>query len=526
MSNAALANEIVTLKAKLAALNVSTGASVGGGNLEANKEGDKGLTVIVVGASGDLATKKTFPALYALHCHGLLPPGTIIAGYSRSKMDREKFITKMSSKFPAKYDDLKEEFCSRCFYHAGAYDSPEDFGALAAELAEKEKAAGHTGNRIFYLAIPPTIFVDVGKGVQPAAMSKTGWNRVIVEKPFGRDSESSLELGRQLAALFAEHQMYRIDHYLGKEMVQNLMVMRFANTVFEPLWNSNFIQCVIITFKENFGTMGRGGYFDTFGVIRDVLQNHLLQIMSLVAMEEPVSMGAEDVRDEKVKLLRCVAPIVKEDTVVGQYGAPADGSEPSYLEDPSLPSKDSVTPTFAALVLWIKNSRWNGTPFVLKAGKALNERKAEIRIQFRMPGNTLFEGQMSPNELVLRVQPDEAVYLKMSTKAPGLKGGVYHSELDLTYNQRFTEGDQSKLDLPDAYERLIYDVIRGDHNLFVRADELVAAWKIFTPILHQLEKERTKPIIYEYGGRGPKEADELIARVGYMPTQAYKWQAK
>lgn len=373
------------------------------------------------------------------------------------------------------------------------------------------------------MAIPPTIFVDVGKGIQPYAMSTTGWNRVIVEKPFGHDSESSLELGHQLSRLFAEQQMYRIDHYLGKEMVQNLMVMRFANAVFEPIWNSKYIQCVIISFKENFGTQGRGGYFDKFGIVRDVLQNHLLQILSLVAMEEPVSLAAEDVRDEKVKLLRAIKPIVKQDTIIGQYGPQnKQGGEVGYLEDKTVPS-GSVTPTFAAMILHIHNSRWRSCPFILKAGKALDDRKAEIRIQFKVPGNQLFKDDVSPNELVLRVQPDEAVYLKMSTKLPGLQGGVQHTELDLTYSDRFTEGDEG-LDLPDAYERLIYDVIRGDHNLFVRADELVAAWKIFTPILHQLEAEKTKPIIYDYGSRGPREADELIATAGYVRTAAYKWQ--
>jgi glucose-6-phosphate 1-dehydrogenase len=361
--------------------------------------------------------------------------------------------------------------------------------------------------------------VDVGKGIQPAAMSKTGWNRVIVEKPFGKDSDSSAELGKQLAALFDEDQIYRIDHYLGKEMVQNLMVLRFANTVFEPIWNREHIANVQITFKEDFGTQGRGGYFDSFGIIRDVMQNHLLQILSLVAMEPPVSMSAEDVRDEKVKLLRAIFPIAPEDMITGQYGADPKGKEPGYLEDKTVP-KDSVTPTFACAVLHINNQRWKGVPFILKCGKALNERKAEIRIQFQRPKVESFK-DISPNELVMRVQPDEAVYMKMSTKKPGLTGGIIHTELDLSYKRRFKEEAKN---LPDAYERLIWDVVRGDHNLFVRADELVAAWKIFTPILHHIEKNKgLKPEIYQFGSRGPASADNLIGKYGYERTTGYRW---
>ncbi len=235
-------------------------------------------------------------------------------------------------------------------------------------------------------------------------------------------------------------------------------------------------------------------------------------------MEPPVTLGAEDVRDEKVKLLRAIRPIKIEDIVVGQYGADPKGREGSYLDDKTVPP-DSITPTFACAVLHIDNARWSGIPFILKCGKALNERKADIRIQFKKPVNHLFS-DVSPNELVLRVQPDEAVYMKLSTKKPGLEGGVAHTELDLSYKQRFQDQAQN---LPDAYERLIFDVLRGDHNLFVRGDELVAAWKIFTPILHQLDSERVKPIIYQYGSRGPAEADELVQRYGYVRTDKYQW---
>lgn len=496
----------------------------------------KSLCIIVVGASGDLAKKKTFPALFSLYCHDLLPPDVIIAGYSRSQLDDAAFKERISEKFKTgksndeisknsdEFVKKKTEFLKRCFYFAGQYDSDKDFGKFHETILEWEAKKENTtgGNRIFYMAIPPTLFSVTGKS-SLSAMSKNGWNRVIVEKPFGRDSESSAQLGRELGFLFREDQIYRIDHYLGKEMVQNLMVLRFANAVFEPLWNRQNIKCVIITFKEPFGTKGRGGYFDKFGIIRDVMQNHLLQILSLIAMEPPVTMSAEDVRDEKVKLLRCISALKLEDLVLGQYGPDPSGSEPGYTDNDDVPD-DTVTPTFATAVLHINNYRWKDCPFILKCGKALDTRKAEVRIQFKKPPADLFS-DLSPNELVLRVQPDEAVYLKMSMKKPGLKGGVAHSELDLSYSDRFGVGEEKEMNLPEAYERLIYDVVRGDHNLFVRSDELVAAWKIFTPVLHQIEEQKIKPVSYKFGSRGPAESDALIAKWGYERTVNYSWQA-
>ena len=482
---------------------------------------DHALTIVVVGASGDLAIKKTFPALFSLYCNHLLPPHLAIAGYARTAMTDDAFKAKISGKFNPKFAAQKSEFLSKLFYRAGQYDSAEDFAALTKQMEEREKKLGNgkVANRVFYFAIPPNVFIPTARSIKAASLSQSGWNRVIVEKPFGRDSESSAELGRDLGQLFREQEIFRIDHYLGKEMVQNLMVLRFSNKVFEPIWNRSYVNSVQITFKEDFGTQGRGGYFDHYGIVRDVMQNHLLQMLSLVAMEAPTSLSAEDVRDEKVKLLRCIRPIAREDIVIGQYAADPKGSEGSYTEDPTVP-KDSITPTYACAVLWIDNERWSGIPFILKCGKALNERKTDIRIQFRPPGNRLFT-DTSPNEIVLRIQPDEAVYMKITTKQPGLEGGSRHTELDLSYKKRFDEAKS----LPDAYERLILDVLRNDHNLFVRADELVAAWNVFTPVLHQLEADKAKPAIYEYKSRGPKEADDLIHRVGYIRTDKYTWAA-
>jgi len=473
------------------------------------------VNIIVLGASGDLAKKKTFPSLFALYGLGLLPPNFSVFGFARSKMSDDEFRKFASQSFKG-WDDKKQSFLSKMHYHSGGYDNHQSF----VELDELIKKTGSPSNdhRMFYMAIPPSIFVAVAKSIKVAAMSKTGWNRVVIEKPFGRDSETSDALSRQLSSIFEENQMYRIDHYLGKEMVQNLMTLRFANLVFDPLWNRNHISCVQITFKEDIGTDGRGGYFDEFGIIRDVMQNHLLQIMALVAMEAPVTLSAEDVRDEKVKVLRACSSIKMEDVVVGQYGRDASGKKPSYLDDPTVP-KGSIVPTFAAAVIHVNNARWRDVPFILKCGKALNERKAEIRIQFYDNPQGLYKNA-ERNELVLRVQPNEAVYMKFNSKAPGMNEGTVETELDLTYNERFDAR------LPDAYERLIYDVLRGDHNLFVRVDELEAAWKIFTPLLHTLEKEKIVPKIYPFGSRGPPEADELAARYGHYRSQTYKWESK
>ena len=393
-------------------------------------------------------------------------------------------------------------------------------------------------NRLFYLAVPPAAFVACAATVSRAGLSATGWNRLVVEKPFGHDSASSEALGRALAAYFPETSIYRIDHYLGKEMVQNLMVLRFANAVFEPLWNREHISTVQVTFKEPIGTDGRGGYFDDIGIIRDVMQNHLLQVLSLVAMEPPVSMSAEDVRDEKVKVLRCVSPLDAERTVIGQYGPNAAGTQRGYTEDPTVP-KGSKCPTFAAAVLYINNARWAGVPFVLKAGKALNERKAEVRIQFRSPASGLFGGMaggggsaagggaggaapkgvgqgktlpVHQNELVIRIQPKEAVYLKLISRLPGMEFEPVETELSLSYSQRFAGHGSA----PGDYARLILDVLRGDQSQFVRADELTAAWSIFTPYLHAAASGAgLAPIIYPFGSRGPPQADDLIRACGY-----------
>jgi glucose-6-phosphate 1-dehydrogenase len=483
----------------------------------ASVDPEKVLTIVVFGASGDLAKKKTFPALFALFKRDLLPKDVLIWGYARSKLSNEEFISKCVNTTIKNGGDKLAEFNKRCHYFSGQYDSAASFQDFNKHLLEAEKFKSKGANRVFYMALPPSVFVATAGEIRSQCKTTSGWNRVIVEKPFGKDTESSAALNKALGALFNEDEIFRIDHYLGKEMVQNLMVLRFANTVFEPLWNHQHIANVRITFKEPFGTEGRGGYFDEFGILRDVMQNHLIQIMSLVAMEPPVSLLAEDIRDEKVKVLRAVPPLDLKNIVVGQYTR--EGNNPGYLEDEGVPP-NSTCPTFATAVLTVNNQRWSGVPFILKCGKALNERKAEIRIQFKDNNNFLFPGA-APNELVMRLQPNEAIYMKMMMKTPGLSSALVQSELDLSYFTRFQKEIEGGL--PDAYERLILDVVRGDHNLFVRVDELQAAWRIFTPVLHQLEGEKIKPKEYSFGSRGPPEADDLAVRNGFVRSEGYHW---
>ncbi|RNE95497.1 putative glucose-6-phosphate 1-dehydrogenase, partial [Trypanosoma conorhini] len=439
-----------------------------------------------------------------------------ILGYARSKFeDVDKWKrTTLASCF-SRLDELGcyvDAFLERISYMSGSYDRAEDFARLNEKVCQMEhsfKGPEQGGNRLFYLALPPAAFLDACRGIRKGAMQQPGlgWVRLIVEKPFGKDTETSQQLSRQLEPLFDESQLFRIDHYLGKEMVQNIIVTRFANRVFSALWNSNNIACVRITFKETIGTAGRGGYFDSIGIIRDVVQNHLTQILSLLAMEKPRSLSAEDIRDEKVLVLRQVEPVTVENCVLGQYTASADGAMPGYLDDPAVP-RDSRCPTFAVMRLYINNDRWNGVPFIIKAGKALEERLLGIRVQFKDEIRPFGE-RTQRNELVLRAQPSEAIYLKLTAKTPGLLRDTHQTELDLTYERRYD------ITLPDAYESLLHEALLGSSTNFVRKDELDAAWRIYTPLLHAIDRGELKVLPYVAGTRGPDEAQEFITNSGY-----------
>ncbi|XP_049953438.1 glucose-6-phosphate 1-dehydrogenase isoform X1 [Schistocerca serialis cubense] len=475
---------------------------------------------VTLGASGDLAKKKIYPTLWWLYRDNLLPPNTRFYGYARSKISLQELQKKCEPYMKVKEGEKEkyEEFWAHNKYIAGSYDSRRDFELLNQELMTCEN--GTSANRLFYLALPPSVFEDVTVHIRNSCMAVKGWTRIIIEKPFGRDADSSKRLSDHLASLFKEEQIYRIDHYLGKEMVQNLMTLRFGNKIFSPTWNRECVASVLISFKEPFGTQGRGGYFDEFGIIRDVMQNHLLQILSLVAMEKPASIHPDDIRNEKVKVLRCIPPITLDDVVLGQYVGKPDGNgeeKLGYLDDPTVPA-GSTTPTFATAVLKIKSERWDGVPFILRCGKALNERKAEVRIQYQDVPGDIFSGKPKRNELVIRVQPGEAVYIKMMTKTPGMTFDLEETELDLTYGSRYKE-----VKMPDAYERLILDVFCGSQMHFVRSDELSEAWRIFTPLLHEIESKKIAPIPYVYGSRGPKASDHKCDENNFKYYGSYKW---
>uniref|UniRef100_A0A8C1G7F5 glucose-6-phosphate dehydrogenase (NADP(+)) n=1 Tax=Cyprinus carpio TaxID=7962 RepID=A0A8C1G7F5_CYPCA len=428
---------------------------------------------IIMGASGDLAKKKIYPTLWWLFRDGLLPEQTYFVGFARSNLTVDAIRTACMPymKVADSEADRLTAFFSRNSYISGKYVDESSFSNLNTHLLSLPRGA--EANRLFYLALPPSVYHDVTKNIKHQCMSTKGWNRIIVEKPFGRDLQ---------------------------KMVQNLMVLRF---VIYP-----------------FGTQGRGGYFDDFGIIRDVMQNHLLQMLSLVAMEKPASTSSDDVRDEKVKVLKCIEPVSLSDVVLGQYVGDPDGegeAKLGYLDDKTVP-EGSTQATFATAVLYVKNERWDGVPFILRCGKALNERKAEVRLQFTDVPGDIFNTQCRRNELVVRVQPNEAIYAKMMSKKPGVYFSPEETELDLTYHSRYRD-----VKLPDAYERLILDVFCGSQMHFVRSDELREAWRIFTPLLHQIEKEKTPPIKYKYGSRGPAEADELVQKVGFRYEGTYKW---
>ncbi|KAH3901548.1 glucose-6-phosphate dehydrogenase SCDLUD_003045 [Saccharomycodes ludwigii] len=483
---------------------------------------EKNTVITVFGASGDLSKKKTFPALFGLYREGYLDESTKIFGYARSKLDDESLRSRIKpflKKIHGDKDNEKvEKFLSKISYVSGQYDSDEGYQSLKGEIEKFEKGAQQP-HRVYYLALPPSVFITVASRIKKNIYPENGVCRIVVEKPFGHDLESARELQEELAPLFPEDEIFRIDHYLGKEMVKNLLVFRFGNTVFNAGWNRENIKCIQLTFKEPFGTEGRGGYFDKIGIIRDVMQNHLLQILTLLTMERPVSFDPESVRDEKVKVLKAFAPINQKDIIIGQYGRSLDGTKPSYLDDETV-SEGSKCITFAALTFNIQNERWDGVPIIMKAGKALNEGKVEIRIQFKAVPSGVFN-DIPSNELVIRVQPDEAIYLKCNMKTPGFSNSTQITDLDLTYARRYQD-----FWIPEAYESLIRDVLLDDHSNFVRDDELEVSWALFTPLLNYLENPNgPAPEIYPYGTRGPSGLSKYLSKHGYIfeKRQDYQW---
>ncbi|EGV62645.1 Glucose-6-phosphate 1-dehydrogenase [Yamadazyma tenuis] len=482
-------------------------------------------SIVVFGASGDLAKKKTFPALFGLYREGHLPKTVKIIGYARSKLTEEDFKDRISAKFNVGGEENKPkvaEFLKLCSYVQGQYDTPEGYKELDKEMDayEKHNESKAKKERLFYLALPPSVFGVVGKMIKEHAYPTDGRLRLIVEKPFGHDLESSNQLQKELAPLFTEEELYRIDHYLGKEMVKNLLVLRFGNELLNAAWNNKHIKSIQINFKEAFGTEGRGGYFDEIGIIRDVMQNHILQVLTLLTMERPSSFDPEAIRDEKVKVLKAIEEFDTSDILLGQYGKSEDGTKPGYLDDETV-KKGSKCVTYAALGLKINNERWEGVPIVIRGGKALDESKVEIRVQYKPVAKGVFK-EIQRNELVIRVQPKEAVYLKINSKVPGISTETSLTDLDLTYATRYSRDFW----IPEAYEALIRDCYFGNHSNFVRDDELQISWALFTPLLKYLESEDAPtPEIYPYGSKGPKNLRAYMNAHGYVFSDpgTYEW---
>lgn len=485
-------------------------------------------TIVIFGATGDLTQRKLVPALYHLELENFLPASFNIVGFARRPKAHDDFRREMyqavmlHSRTKPVQEAVWKSFSEGIFYHQSEFEDRAGYVRLAEFLDALDKQRGTAGNRVYYLATPPNYYPAIIDNLGVAGLARTprGWARLIIEKPFGRDLTTAQALNRTVHQSFEEEQVYRIDHYLGKETVQNILVFRFANGIFEPIWNRRYIDHVQITVAENLGVEGRGGYYETAGVMRDMIQNHVLQLLTLMAMEPPIDFEANAVRDEKVKVLRAVRPIHPEEvdqfTVRGQYsaGVLSGKAVPGYLSEKDV-KPDSTTETYVALKLTIDNWRWAGVPVYLRSGKRLPKRTTEIAIYFRAAPLPLFGEQgaqssaLEANILALRIQPDEGITLRFGSKVPGPTVQIRPVNMDFRYGTSF--GVQSA----EAYERLILDCMLGDSTLFTRRDEVEAAWTFVTRILEGWQQHRQKKLPqYEAGSWGPREAEEFIGRDG------------
>ena len=481
--------------------------------------------VVIFGASGDLTKRKLLPALFHLEQQNLLPPQLRIVGVARRDLGA-KFAEDMREGIlefggVEKGDEKLDEFIGKVAYHATDFDSDQGYQKLRELLEKYDKEFGTRGNRLFYLATAPEYFADIVHRLGSHGMAKpeVGTARVIIEKPFGHDLESAKELNDDVNTVFSEHQVFRIDHYLGKETVQNVLVFRFANGIFEPIWNRNFVDHVQITAAESIGIEGRGPFYEKAGALRDVVQNHMMELLSFITMEPPASFASEAVRREKVKVWTSIKPINIFDCVRGQYGPGMVGNQMvrGYREEDRVDPKSS-TETYAAVRLEIENWRWAGVPFYLRAGKRLATRATEITIQFKQPPMLLFGASMNgpcteiqPNIITMRIQPDEGISLRFGAKVPGPQMAVCPVIMDFSYKHAF--GTSSA----NGYERLLLDAMLGDATLFAHRDGVEATWALFTPVLDAWAKKypQTFPN-YAAGTWGPECGNELIGRDGRM----------
>ena len=482
--------------------------------------------MVIFGASGDLAARKLIPAIFNLGVDNLLPGDFHLIGYGRRKMSDADFRAEMDAAIelhsrrpldPAIWERVREAMS----YQQGGYDDAQAFEALAKRIAEIESTLGREVQRLFYISTPPSVFEPIIENLGRSGLAKAHLHtphasKVIIEKPFGHDLATAQALNASIQEVFEESQVYRIDHYLGKETVQDLLVQRFANSIFEPMWNREHVNNVQITVAESLGVGSRGGYYDTSGALRDMIQNHTMQLLALTAMEPPVSLDPESIRDEKVKVLKAIQPLnlnatgVGADVVRARYSEGIVNGDPviGYMDESGIPA-DSNTETYAALRLSINNWRWKGVPFYIRSGKRMARRASEIAVQFKRPPGILFsEGDkfnVAPNTMVIRIQPDEGVTLVLNSKVPGLETRTQPVKMHFRYAA--TYGSNT----PEAYERLILDAMIGDGTLFIRGDETEASWKLITPILEHWKASGNEGMeSYTAGSWGPDASDAML----------------